>query len=147
MKINLGCGNQRLAGFINCDISPVGTADLLFDMENVWPLADACVDEILCAHVLEHCRQDAFPGLVQEMYRVSRDGARWLIRVPHGLSEMFIKDPTHRFRFHPDTFLYWVDGSPCRPMGLLYGWGDVHLRQTRAELNGEVLTYELLVRR
>ena len=146
MKVNLGSGNRYLEDFCNCDVSLSCKTDLRFDFEKFpWPIDDSAVEYILAGHSLEHAHQDMFPDLVREMYRISKNNAEWLIHVPHGSSDMFLKDPTHRMRFHRDTFLYWVDGSYCRDLGMIYGWGDVRLQQKSAILNGEVLTYELIV--
>ena len=146
MKLNLGSGNNYLQGFCNMDVSPHCKTDLLWDMENTpWPIEYDSVEHILAAHSLEHCHQDKFPDVVREMYRISMGGTIWMIYAPHGLSETFIADPTHRMPFSFRTFNYFMDGTPEREMGILYGWGNICLRVVYANPSGENIDFKLEV--
>jgi predicted SAM-dependent methyltransferase len=98
MKLNLGCGGRKLAGYVNVDISPTVEPDLLFDLEQLpWPFDTGAVEEIQALHVLEHigARTDSFLGAIKEMYRVCCDNALVVVVVPHHHSESFFGDPTH----------------------------------------------------
>jgi hypothetical protein len=68
------------------------------DLESFpWPWPDSSVDEIRANHVLEHLGKDAgvFIGVMKEMYRVCKGGAKIEIVVPHPRSDDFMNDPTH----------------------------------------------------
>lgn len=96
LKLNLGCGNRKFAGFVNVD--KYGTPDQVVDLEVFpWPWADSCVDEVVLIHVLEHLGGDSetFRGIIQELYRVCAPGARVTIVVPHPRHDNFLGDPTH----------------------------------------------------
>jgi hypothetical protein len=96
LKLNLGCGHERLAGYVNVD--RVGSPDLVWDLETFpWPWDDASVDEVRLHHVLEHLGATAasYLRIIQELYRVCRGGARVLITVPHPRHDDFLVDPTH----------------------------------------------------
>jgi len=96
MKLNLGCGQHRLPGYVNVD--KYGSPDLRHDLEVFpWPWPDDGVDEVLFHHVLEHLGQSpqVFIGVMQELYRVCRPDARVRIVVPHPRHEHFLADPTH----------------------------------------------------
>ena len=148
MKLNLGSGNVRLDGFYNIDKSPICQPDLVWDIEETpWPIEPDSVEHILAGHSLEHVHQDKFPDVVREMYRVSQDGAEWYIYVPHGLTNMFIKDPTHRMPFALETFNYFSYGAPEREIGMLYGWGDIHLEVKLAKISGEAIDFIITVRK
>ena len=94
--LNLGCGSNKLDGFINVD--KYGDPDLLLDLESPdWPFEDNSVDAIVMSHVLEHLGQDfaVFNRVLQNIYRICKPGAKVIINVPHPRHDNFIGDPTH----------------------------------------------------
>ena len=96
LKLNLGCGERHLAGYVNVD--KYGNPDLRCDLEELpWPWADNSVTEIQLIHVLEHLGQstDVYLDIIREIYRVCQHGARIRIVVPHYRHELFFDDPTH----------------------------------------------------
>ena len=98
LKLNLGCGNRKMDGFLNVDCVEVCQPDMVVNLERTpWPWPDNSVDEIKLIHVLEHLGQqtDVFLAIIKEMYRVCRDAARIEIIVPHPRSDTFLGDPTH----------------------------------------------------
>lgn len=98
MKLNLGSGLNKKEDFVNVDKSPQGNPDVVMDLE-VTPrtFKDNEVEEILLNHTLEHLGKDVntFFGIIKEMYRVCRNGARIEINVPHPRHDSFLNDPTH----------------------------------------------------
>lgn len=62
------------------DIDPDLQPDIVGSVEAI-PLADASVDVVLCAEVLEHLPFDRFEQCVKEIARVSKEGA--VISLPH----------------------------------------------------------------
>lgn len=97
-KINLGCGHNKVDGFINIDKFEACQPDLLFDLEQTpWPFADDEITEVLAIHVLEHLGADVatFFRIFQELYRVMAPGGHIRIAVPHHRSDHFSGDPTH----------------------------------------------------
>ena len=109
MKLNLGCGHDKLEGYINCDISPMVKPDMLLDLENKLPFDDNSVDEILTSHVLEHINN--FVQLMQEIYRVSKPGTLIKIKAPFYTGWGQYNDPTHVRFFTPFTFQYFKKNS------------------------------------
>ena len=98
MKLNLGCGPKRMAGWVNVDKAAAFRPDQVVDLEEFpWPWPDASVDEILLNHVLEHLGQapDSFIGVMKELWRVCKPGAPVRVHVPDPRHESFLGDPTH----------------------------------------------------
>lgn len=96
LKLNLGCGLNKLDGFVNVDKH--GDPDTRVDLEALpWPWYDGIVGEVVLNHVLEHLGRDpdVFIGIMKELYRVCQPDALIRIAVPHPRHDHFIGDPTH----------------------------------------------------
>jgi hypothetical protein len=94
----MGCGHNRLDGWVNVDLSPACSPDQVADLEvTPWPWETASVSEVLFNHSLEHIGADprVFLEIMKELYRVCAPGAVVDIRVPHPRHDNFIGDPTH----------------------------------------------------
>lgn len=98
LKLNLGCGGNPMPGFVNVDSAAACKPDLLWDLEQTpWPWADGAADTIFMIHVLEHLGQSpkVYLNIIQELWRVSCDGAQIHLVVPHHRHDDFVSDPTH----------------------------------------------------
>jgi predicted SAM-dependent methyltransferase len=67
-KLNLGCGSQKISGFVGVDLCP--EAELHHDLRNPLPFEDSSVEEILAIHVIESFYQWEFPAVLADWYRV-----------------------------------------------------------------------------
>ena len=115
MKLNMGCGRNKLDGWVNVDVFPECSPDLLHDLESLpWPWPDNSAEQVLFSHSLEHMGRDArtFLGIIKELYRVCCDGAQIQISVPHPRHDNFIDDPTHVRAITPGT-LQLFDRTIC----------------------------------
>jgi predicted SAM-dependent methyltransferase len=55
VKYDIGCGANKLKGFIGVDIRPLPGVDIVFDLEKYpWPLPSDSASLVVCSHVLEH---------------------------------------------------------------------------------------------
>lgn len=98
MKLQLGSGYKRFDGFLNIDYDKNTNPDycINLDDENLkLPFDDNSVEEIIAHHVLEHIGNGYFK-LLQEIYRVCKNGALIDIRVPYHFHETFLADPSHK---------------------------------------------------
>jgi predicted O-linked N-acetylglucosamine transferase (SPINDLY family) len=98
MKLNMGCGQNKVPGFVNIDKFKECSPDLQMDLEvTPWSLPDNSVEEVLFNHCLEHlgATSDVFFGIIKELYRVCVPNAKIQINVPHPRHDNFIGDPTH----------------------------------------------------
>ena len=106
-KLNLGCGFDKRAGFVNADRFPLCRPDVLFDIDQApWPWRDNSFGYILLKHVLEHVGADfsTFSDVLRELYRVAAPGGTIEIHVPDYRHESWWADPTHVRAFTPLTF-------------------------------------------
>ena len=111
MKLHLGCGRTKRAGFIGVDIVDVEGVDTVHDLTVFpYPFAADSVDEVLMRNVLEHLPNTL--KVMEEIWRVCSNGARIEICVPYYNSHCASTDPTHVKYFSENTFDYFtVDGA------------------------------------
>ena len=133
MKLNLGCGADKRAGWHNVDKLGTFSPDEVVDLEQLpWPWKDSSVDEVMLSHVLEHlgAQADVYIGIMRELWRVCRNGATITIVVPHPRHDDFISDPTHVRPVTGDGLAlfsrraneYWAaNGFANTPLALHYG--------------------------
>jgi predicted SAM-dependent methyltransferase len=109
LRVNLGCGRNILAGWINVDVCALPGVDIVADLdrcrEHPLPLANDSVDELLLSHVIEHVREPL--PLMEDLHRVATNGARMVIRVPYGSSDDAFEDPTHLRQYFVNSFGYF----------------------------------------
>lgn len=107
MRINMGCGLNKLDGYINIDKFATCKPDLVVDLEKFpWPFESDSISEVLFNHSLEHLGQssDVFLEIMAELYRVCAPGARVFVNVPHPRHDHFLGDPTHVRQITPELF-------------------------------------------
>lgn len=79
VRINLGCNDLKLKGFVNIDIDERVKPDLVADSLNL-PYDNESVDEIYAGHLLEHTTMNE--GALKEWNRVLKKGGKITITVP-----------------------------------------------------------------
>ena len=110
MKINLGCGDKYLKGYVNCDYSKNVRTDKFFDLNKFpYPLKSNYADEILMDNVLEHL--DDMVKVMEELYRILKNKGKLIIIVPYGKSDGAMQDPTHKQFFTEKTMDYFTHDS------------------------------------
>lgn len=108
-KLNLGCGNDIRADYVNLDCAALEGVEVVHDLDLLpLPFEEARFSEILCLDVFEHI--DYIP-LLKECLRILKPGGRLVIEVPHFSSNNNYVDPTHRNRFSVKTFNFFVEGT------------------------------------
>jgi len=94
MKLNIGCGNKKLDGYIGIDKFQCEAADYIVDIEKErLPFEDGSVDSIVLDNVIEHFQD--IPKVINELIRVSKKGGAIKIITPHFSSLSSWVDPTH----------------------------------------------------
>jgi len=103
-KLNLGCGEKILKGFINVDIKKFPGVDVVADLNKKLPFKDNEIDYILCGHVLEHLENPL--KFMLELWRISKPNAIIDIYVPH-----FSHFTSYANLDHKRTFSYFTFGE------------------------------------
>lgn len=126
VKLNLGCGDKILPGYINVDVveSRLGfKPDVLCDLHRLMPFEDNSVDEILSVHVVEHFWRWEVVDILKEWVRVLKPGGRMILECPNLLSA------AHELLTNPDVA--WGPGPEGqRSMWVFYGdpkWKDPYM--------------------
>jgi hypothetical protein len=57
LKLNLGCNQNKKAGYVNVDVEKYDAVDVVADLEKRWPWKDGTVTEIVTNDLPEHLRQ------------------------------------------------------------------------------------------
>lgn len=125
MKLNIGCGRNPIEGYVNLDRATLPGVDAVFDLEqcgmytgehpegfplyNSLPFKDDYFEELQAIHTLEHITR--ILPVMQELWRVSKQGAIFTIHVPFGGCDIAWEDPTHVRRFFPQSFMYFSQAA------------------------------------
>ena len=135
MRLNLGCSDRKIEGYIGVDIAP--PADQIVDLAGPWPWPDSSVDEVMALDVCEHigdCPHMVIPfacticgwgepdmpkrhplgriHFLNELHRVLKPGAKATIETPNAARGVgYFQDPTHVSPYCMSTFRYFEQGS------------------------------------
>ena len=132
IKLNLGSGSKIKEGFINLDKYKTFKPDIVHDLEKFpYPFKDSSVDQVLLSHILEHLGSNSsiFNLIIQELYRICKNGSIIDIIVPHPRNDDFISDPTHvrpitdllLSLYDKELNLRWKeDGAANSPLALIH---------------------------
>lgn len=83
VRLNLGCGEKILAGFVNIDCRNLPGVHVVLDLEKEdLPYEDGSADEILLEDFLEHLSGARQRPFLVEVYRVLKPGGRVFIKLP-----------------------------------------------------------------
>lgn len=85
MRLNLGCGDKILPGYVNVDIAPSRKGqvpDVLCDL-HALKFEEASADEILSVHVVEHFWRWEVVGVLKEWARVLKTGGKIVLECPN----------------------------------------------------------------
>lgn len=97
-RMNLGCGDKILDGYINVDVVETRAGkrpDVICDLHDLSAFPDDYADEILAVHVIEHFWQWEVIDILEEWTRVLKPGGKMILECPNLISaaQEFLKDP------------------------------------------------------
>lgn len=109
LKLDLGCGPNKRAGFTGVDSRQFSGVDQVVNLAErrtyqgddlgfkPWPWLDASVEEIHMSHCLEHFTGAERVHIFNEMYRVLIPNGKGTIITPHWASGRAYGDPSHQW--------------------------------------------------
>ena len=107
-KLNIGCGQDIRKGYVNLDSIKQKGIDVVHDLNKFpWPFKKDTFNEIYASHILEHV--DDLVTVMNEICRISKNGANVIIRGPHFSCGVSYRDPTHKRFFSYFTFEYFCN--------------------------------------
>jgi ubiquinone/menaquinone biosynthesis C-methylase UbiE len=111
MKLNLGCCDAPLPGYVKVDAVP-GPGVEVVDLREPWPWPDSSVDGVRAADIIEHLPDKILT--MNELWRVLKPGAAAEVIVPTTDGTGAFQDPTHVSFWNRRSFLYYEAANPYR---------------------------------
>jgi SAM-dependent methyltransferase len=116
LKLNIGCGNKSIEGYLGLDKYKCDAADYICDIENEkLPFEESTVMAIILDNVIEHLFD--IPKVMKELVRVSSKGAVITIITPHFSSLSSWIDPTHIHHLSYFSFDHFEKDSASHYIG------------------------------
>lgn len=106
MKLHLGCGTNRLSGWVNIDSVAALKPDLVHDITQPLPYDDLSIDEILAEDLLEHFDKYMRFVVFGQWARVLKLGGKITVQVPNFQKILF-----RYFKFGYDNFVDFIFGE------------------------------------
>lgn len=115
MKLDLGCGNNKHAGFYGIDIRPLEEVDLVWDLNQGIPLPDQSVEWVMISRFAPYVER--WEDLMKEIYRVCIHKAVICILAPYAHSFRHMTNPRFRHKFDEHSPRYWTGHFFQPPLG------------------------------
>jgi hypothetical protein len=83
VKLNLGCGYEKLNGYVNIDCNEAVAPDVVLDFTTEsFPYANGSVQQVVMFHTIEHIQKKFHLGLLLEIRRVLQPEGTLLLSYP-----------------------------------------------------------------
>jgi hypothetical protein len=111
LRLNLGCCDAPLPGFVNVDLVAAPGVEVA-DLREPWPWGDDSVEHVRAYDIIEHLPDKI--RTMNELWRVLKPGGTAEIAVPTTDGSGAFQDPTHVSFWNRRSFLYYEAGNPYR---------------------------------
>jgi predicted SAM-dependent methyltransferase len=82
LRVNIGCGPNALAGWINLDAARGERIDVVWDLRRGLPFADESCAAVFGEHVIEHVPRESAETLLRECLRALKRGGVLRLSTP-----------------------------------------------------------------
>ncbi len=150
-KLNLGCGEQKMNGFIGIDSSPKCNPDYCWDLTKIpYPKKwTKDIEYIRADNLIEHFEPKIAIEVINEWNRIMVKGGVLWIRVPcckpeEPFWDSCFRDPTHVNYFTEATFDYWdINSKMERWQNFGKDYGIIPWKRIRQVVQSPFLIVEL----
>jgi predicted SAM-dependent methyltransferase len=105
-KLNIGCGRDIKNDYLNLDSVKLPGVDVVHNLDKYpWPFKNNRFEEIKAFMILEHLEK--WTRAMEEIHRITKNGAVTRITVPFFPSMYSVIDPTHKNFYTYGTFDYF----------------------------------------
>jgi SAM-dependent methyltransferase len=109
VRLDIGCGNNKMPGATYVDIDPKANPDILHDLNKFpYPIKDNTFEEIYAKHIIEHLNDPI--GFMREMCRILKPGGTIFVETPHFSSRVAYSEPQHTLFFSYFMFNNLING-------------------------------------
>ena len=104
VSLYLGAGKDHKDGFINVDIVDFPGIDLVADVTKGLPFSDSSVDHVCTRDMMEHLPQESKVPVINEIWRVLKDGGTMEHYIPNAGSRNDFGSPSHLSHWNLQQF-------------------------------------------
>jgi SAM-dependent methyltransferase len=127
LKLDLGAGKNKRAGFLGVDSRKFDGVDIVTDLTQPWPWESNSVEEVNMSHVLEHFTGVQRAHVFNELHRVLAPGGKATITTPHWASNRAYGDFTHQWPPVSEMLYYYISKA----------WREVNAPHTDQKWNAD----------
>ena len=103
LKLDVGCGANKEAGFIGLDKENLKGVDVVHDFNKApWPFPDETFTLLSAGYSLSYAED--FYDFFNEAWRVLKVDGQFRLVVPYGVNTKYLTDPRHKTPVVPQTF-------------------------------------------
>jgi len=152
-KLNLGCGQCKLEGFLNVDCDEALEPDLVVDLKKPLPFEEGVFEEVLFMHTIEHIEKKWHPTILTEIHRALAENGRLILGYPefstcikywlenHRGKRDFWEACIYGRQLSPSDFhVSAMDSAELKDLLLSVGFDDIHIKSEDANPQYTILT-------
>jgi len=142
-KVNLGCGDFHLEGYINVDIREKVKPDVVADILKGLPFDSRTIDEVTCSEFLEHFTPEEVVMVIKEINTILKYGGIFEFGLPDGIKCASLLG--HHYwenQRREDVEYLWnnVNGQRNRAEGYKENQDEINARSHKNLFNEQYLT-------